>query len=67
MVPDRNRQLQRTRECQRVRTRQDGQRCQLLWTLISDLPRKAGTPIMADKMETPITIPDSGHGYRAHR
>jgi hypothetical protein len=44
-----------------MRSGQDGKRRHPFWMLIRDLPCKAGAPIVADEVEPPIAISDSGH------
>jgi hypothetical protein len=44
-----------------MRTRQDGERRELFWVLVRDLPCEAATPIVANKMETSVAMPDSGY------
>jgi len=44
-----------------MRARQDRQRGKSLWVLVGNLPRKTGTPIMADEVEPPIAMSDCRH------
>ncbi len=44
-----------------MRPGQDGKRCQPLRVLIRDLPCEAGTPIVADQMETPVAMANGGY------
>ena len=55
------RHFQRPCECQRMRSGQDGKRRQPLRVLIRDLPCEAGTPIVADEMETPVAMANGGY------
>jgi hypothetical protein len=58
------RHFQRPCECQRMRSKQDGKRRQPLRVLIRDLPCEAGTPIVADEMETPAAMAIGRPGCR---